>query len=85
MSNSIVVDSALTIDNSFSKKATLIVHATVQKWKSIQIPDSIVSYEQFERDRTRTYDLLVISPKTNTENQCLGGSICKKIHLGNKS
>jgi len=82
MSNSIVVDSALTIDNSFSKKATLIVHATVQKWKSIQIPDSVVSYEQFERDRTRTYDLLVISPKTNTENQCLEGLDLQKDTFG---
>ncbi len=46
--NTIVVDSNLTFDNSFSKKATLLVYASVSKWKSINIPDNILTYEQLE-------------------------------------
>jgi acetolactate decarboxylase len=46
--NTLVIDSALTFDNSFNKKATLLVYASVRKWKSITIPDSVISYEQFE-------------------------------------
>ena len=47
-SNTIVIDSVLTFDKSFDKKATLLVYASVSKWKSINIPESIVTYEQFE-------------------------------------
>ena len=46
--NTSVIDSSLSFDNSFDKKATLIVYASVAKWKSISIPDNIVSYEQLE-------------------------------------
>jgi acetolactate decarboxylase len=46
--NTSVIDSSLSFDNSFDKKATLIVYASVDKWKSISIPDNIVSYEQLE-------------------------------------
>jgi acetolactate decarboxylase len=46
--NTMVVDSTLTFDNSFNKKATLLVYASVRKWKSINIPDNIVTYEQLE-------------------------------------
>lgn len=46
--NTIVIDSILTFDNSFKKKATLLVYASVSKWKSINIPDNIITYEQLE-------------------------------------
>ena len=46
--NTMVIDSTLNFDNSFNKKATLLVYASVNKWKSIDIPDSIVTYEQLE-------------------------------------
>jgi len=46
--NTIFIDSTLTFDNSFNKKATLLVYASVSKWKSINIPDSVVTYEQLE-------------------------------------
>ena len=46
--NTIVIDSTLTFDNSFNKKATLLVYASVNKWKSINIPESVVTYEQLE-------------------------------------
>ena len=46
--NTMVVDSALTFDNSFNKKATLLVYASVSKWKAINIPDNVVIYEQLE-------------------------------------
>ena len=46
--NTMFIDSTLTFDNSFNKKATLLVYASVSKWKSINIPDSIVTYEQLE-------------------------------------
>ena len=47
--NTIVIDRKLTFDRSFNKKATLLVYALVRKWKSIYIPDSVVTYEQLER------------------------------------
>ncbi len=46
--NTMVVDSALSFDNSFNKKATLLVYASINKWKSINIPDNVVTYEQLE-------------------------------------
>ncbi len=46
--NTAVIDSTLNFDNSFNKKATLLVYASVNKWKSINIPDNIVTYEQLE-------------------------------------
>ncbi len=46
--NTIVIDSTLTFDNSFNKKATLLVYASINKWKSINIPDNVVTYEQLE-------------------------------------
>ena len=47
--NTSVVDSNLTIDNSFNKKATLLVYASVEKWKTINIPDSVSTYEEIEK------------------------------------
>ncbi len=46
--NTLLVDSALIFDHSFNKKATLLVYASVSKWKSINIPDNIVTYKQLE-------------------------------------
>lgn len=47
--NTMVTDSVLTFDNSFNKKATLLVFASVNKWKSISIPTVVVSHEQLEK------------------------------------
>jgi len=46
--NTIVIDSTLTFDYSFNKKAALLIYTSVFKWKSINIPDSVVTYEQLE-------------------------------------
>jgi len=46
--NTAVVDGELVFDNSFDKKATLFVYASVSKWKSINIPDNVVTYEELE-------------------------------------
>jgi hypothetical protein len=43
-----VKDSSLSMDKSFDKKATLLVYATVQRWNSFIIPDTVVKYEQLE-------------------------------------
>ena len=47
--NTMVTDSVLTFDNSFNKKATLLVFASINKWKSISIPTAVVSHEQLEK------------------------------------
>ncbi len=46
--NTIVTDSTLSFDNSFDKKAALFVYASVSKWTSINIPDSVITYVQLE-------------------------------------
>jgi acetolactate decarboxylase len=46
--NTIVIDSSLTFENSFNKKATLLVYASVDKWNSINIPNNVITYEQLE-------------------------------------
>jgi acetolactate decarboxylase len=46
--NTMVVDSNLVFDSSFNKKATLLVYASINKWKSINIPNNVVTYEQLE-------------------------------------
>jgi len=46
--NSIADDNQLTFDNTFNKRASLFVYASVRKWKSIKISDSITTYEQLE-------------------------------------
>lgn len=38
----------MMIDNSFEKNACLLVSASVEKWESINIPNSIVTYKDFE-------------------------------------
>jgi alpha-acetolactate decarboxylase len=39
----------LVIDNSFSRKATLLVYTEVSAWNEIKIPASITTQEQFEK------------------------------------
>ncbi|BAO77704.1 acetolactate decarboxylase [Winogradskyella sp. PG-2] len=46
--NTMVIDSTLKFDNSFNKKATLLVYAQVEKWNSIHIPNDILSYKDLE-------------------------------------
>lgn len=46
--NTSVVDSTLAFDNSFSKKATLLVYASVDKWKSFKVPEKIVTYKELD-------------------------------------
>ena len=46
--NTSVVDSVLTFDKSYNQKATLLVYASVSKWNSIKIPDSIITNKQLE-------------------------------------
>ncbi len=47
--NSLVLDSVISFDKSFEKKATLLVYATVEKWNSFDIPDEIKTYEELEK------------------------------------
>jgi len=47
--NTSVVESNLIFDNSFNKKATLLVYASVKKWKTINIPDNVLTYEEIEK------------------------------------
>ncbi len=46
--NTTVLNSTLKFDKTYSKKATLLVYASVSNWKSITIPDNIITYEQLE-------------------------------------
>ena len=46
--NARVIDSALSFDSTFNKKATLLVHASVDKWLSIIIPEHVVTHEELE-------------------------------------
>ncbi len=47
--NSYVKDNSLRMDKTFNKRATLLVYATVEKWKDIKIPAEVITYEQFEQ------------------------------------
>lgn len=46
--NTMVVDDTLTFDNTFDRKATLLVSANVSKWKSFNIPGAVKTYEDLE-------------------------------------
>ncbi len=46
--NTSVDSETLVFDNTFNKKACLLVYASVKKWKSFKIPEKIRSYEQLE-------------------------------------
>jgi len=48
-SNTSVVDSILIFDNTFSKKAALLVYASVEEWKTINIPENISTFEELEK------------------------------------
>ena len=38
----------MMLDNSFEKKACLLVTASVEQWESIIIPNTVITYENFE-------------------------------------
>lgn len=46
--NTMVIDDTLAFDASFDKKATLLVYASIDKWKSFNIPSKIVTHKQLE-------------------------------------
>ena len=46
--NTIVIGDSLSVDTSFGKKATLLVHASVKSWSKHLIPDAISTHEQLE-------------------------------------
>jgi len=46
--NSLVNDTVIKFDNTFEKKACLLVYASVTEWTPITIPDDVYTYEQFE-------------------------------------
>jgi acetolactate decarboxylase len=43
-----VADSALNFNKTFNAEATLLVYASVSKWKSITIPNTIITYSALE-------------------------------------
>lgn len=47
--NTMVIDSALVFDKTFNKKAALLVYAVVKKWKTITIPENIITYKELEK------------------------------------
>ncbi len=49
-----VIDSALSFDYSLTKKATLLVYASVKKWKKITIPNTISTYKELEKYIAKT-------------------------------
>jgi len=55
---SYVSNNSLKTDKTFSKSATLLVYASVEKWKYLKIPAEVITYEQFE----------IFVKKTATEN-----------------
>lgn len=46
--NTMVKDKTLAFDQSYTKKATLLVYASVREWNAIVIPNDICTYEQLE-------------------------------------
>lgn len=46
--NTFISDSTVLFDKSFNKKATLLVYAEVEHWKTLAIPSNIVTYAQLE-------------------------------------
>ena len=46
--NSYVSKNTLRTDKTFNKRATLLVYASVEKWKNFKIPAEVITYEQFE-------------------------------------
>jgi len=46
--NSYVEDGVMKFDSSYGKKAALFVAAAVEEWRAFQVPDGIVTKEEFE-------------------------------------
>ncbi len=46
---SYVSKNSLRRDKTFNKRATLLVYASVEKWKNFKIPAEVITYEQFEK------------------------------------
>jgi acetolactate decarboxylase len=51
-----VEKNSLKFDNTFTKKASLLVYASVEEWESILIPNDIISYKQLENFIEKTAD-----------------------------
>ncbi len=51
--HSIVDGDSLVFDDTFDKKATLLVYASVPRWKSFGIPSTVRTYEQLEHHIAR--------------------------------
>ncbi len=45
---SYVSNNTLKTDKTFNKRATLLVYASVEKWKDLKIPAVVITYEQLE-------------------------------------
>jgi acetolactate decarboxylase len=52
----------MLIDTTFNKKASLLVYASVEEWISINIPNTIITYEDFEVFVEETASLKGINP-----------------------
>ncbi|MEN8957103.1 MAG: acetolactate decarboxylase [Flavobacteriales bacterium] len=46
--NTFILDSAISFNKLFNRKATLLVYATVETWNTHEITDDIKTYEQLE-------------------------------------
>ncbi len=63
--NTSVEDSIMKFDDTFSKKATLLVYTTVKKWKEFEIPTEIKTLQQLDQfieDAAKEYQIPVESP-----------------------
>ena len=47
--NTLVKEETLVFDNTFTKKAALLVYASVNEWQDFKIPADIMSYEDLEK------------------------------------
>jgi acetolactate decarboxylase len=47
--HTIVENKQLTVDQSFDKKAALLVYASVPKWKTIEVPKTVTTYQELEK------------------------------------
>ncbi len=47
--NTTVLGDSMIFDHTFNKKTTLLVYATVAKWKSIPVPNNINTYDELEK------------------------------------
>ncbi len=47
--NTYIVDGKMKFDHSYSNQATLLVYATVENWIKVQIPNTIITMDDFEK------------------------------------